>query len=90
MESNKEQGAEHVVICQRVDNKQYYIYREDETFENVITGVRGNIQMEVARKKMKGRLVLTSMANKNPNIIQLLKLASTNNFMTIEIENNGE
>lgn len=45
MSSNKEKVVEQVVICQRVDNKQYYIYREDETFENVITGVRGNVQM---------------------------------------------
>lgn len=92
MESPEKIETNQIVICQRVDNKQYYIYRGDGTFENVITQVRGNmkIPMEEVRKIMKGRLILTSMANKNPLVIDLLKFATTNNFMTVETEEYGK
>lgn len=90
MESNKEQHTEHVVICQRVDNQQYYAYRGDGIFENLSTGVRGEIPKEIAKKNLRGKLMLTKLCSKNPVLIDMLRVASKNNFMTIEIEEYGK
>ena len=89
--SNPEKIAtDQIVICQRVDNQQYYVYHGDGTFENLSNGFRGEIPLEAAKKKLRGKLMLTKLCNKNPVLIDMIRLATKNNFMTIEIEEYGK
>lgn len=86
MISHSDDKKELVVLCQRKSNGDIYVYHSDNTWENLKSGLRGKIEDEKVKNLLVGKLVLTEMANKNPLIIELLKIKDSKGDSLLTLE----
>lgn len=62
-----------MVILRNVQNDQFYKHVEGDTYLNLITGVEGNVDPEIARKVFRINVEMTALCHQFPNIELLVK-----------------
>lgn len=60
-------------VVRNIKNDMLYFYCGNDEYENIVTGKKGIVEPEVARKNFKLNIEATQMIFDNPNIADLIR-----------------